>query len=389
MKGALVMNKFRMVALFLALAVVSYGAIQVARGGPQKKEDDLDNRSRWIHSEDGHKRMVESRGKAEFNDDYTDIKDVTPGGYVRVEESRNGQSQRYEVRRDTGGQLSRSYFRNGKEQPLDDAARAWIAKTILHAVRQGGMDAEKRAQSILRQKGVAGVLAEIDLITSDYGKRLYFQALLKHGNLSGAALTDMLGQAARQVSSDYEQAELLIGVASVMVGKADATRAFFDAVDTIGSDYEHSRVLTTVLRKNPASRELLTLVAASTRRISSDYEKAGVLKKVAAMYLDDEGLRNVFFKIVSSIDSDYEHRGVLSALVKKGDLNQEVLNELLDSAVSISSDYEKATFLVEVSNAYTNDSRLRNQFMRVVETIKSDYERGRVLSVLLKNKQIG
>jgi len=62
---------------------------------------------------------------------------------------------------------------------------------------------------------------------------------------------------------------------------------------------------------------------------------------------------------------------------------------MLDSAAGLSSDYEKATFLLEVSNAYTGDAHLRGAFLKAVETIKSDHERGRVLSALLKNKQIG
>ena len=65
-----------------------------------------------------------------------------------------------------------------------------------------------------------------------------------------------------------------------------------------------------------------------------------------------------------------------------------MLRLLLDSAAELSSDYEKATFLIEVSNVYTGDTRLRSAFLKAVETIKSDYERGRVLSTLLKNKQI-
>jgi len=110
---------------------------------------------------------------------------------------------------------------------------------------------------------------------------------------------------------------------------------------------------------------------------------------VAAMYLDDVSLRGVFFQVVATIGSDYEHRGVLTALIKNRNLNEEVLNRMLDSASGISSDYEKATFLLEVSNTYTGDVRLKGAFLKVVETIKSDYERGRVLSALLKNKQIG
>ena len=66
-----------------------------------------------------------------------------------------------------------------------------------------------------------------------------------------------------------------------------------------------------------------------------------------------------------------------------------MLRLLLESATEMSSDYEKATFLVEVSNAYTGDARLKSAFLKAVESIKSEYERGRVLSALLKNKQIG
>jgi len=114
-----------------------------------------------------------------------------------------------------------------------------------------------------------------------------------------------------------------------------------------------------------------------------------VLKQVAARYLDDSALRDLFFQTVNTIQSDYEHRGVLTALIKNKDLSAEVLNYMLNSAATISSDYEKATFLLEVSNSYTGDTRLKEAFLKVVETIKSDYERGRVLSALLKNKQIG
>jgi hypothetical protein len=355
----------------------------------QKTQDDLKNVSRWQMTDDGLKRLIEIRGKAEFTDDYKDVRDVTPGGYVKIEEERERTSRRYEVRHDLGGQLTRSYFVNGQARTIDDDARAWIARIVLQAVRQGGIDADKRVQTILRQRGVAGVFEEIDQIEGDYAKRVYFEALIKFGNLNVAALQNVLRKMAAQISSDYEQAQLLIGIAPTLTGKEAAMNAFFEAVATIKSDYEHARVLKTVLAKNTQSRELLLHVATSTKGISSDYEKAQVLKQVAAMYLDDGALRDVFFQTIGTIESDYEHRGVLTALIKNRNLSAEVLNHLLDSAAAISSDYEKATFLLEVSNAYTGDVRLKGAFLKVVETIKSDYERGRVLSALLKNKQIG
>jgi hypothetical protein len=355
----------------------------------QNTREELRSTTRWEHSDDGLKRRFETRGKPEFTDDYTDIKSVMEGGWVIIEEHRGSQSYRYEVRRDPAGELTRSFSINGKAQALDEKGRAWLAKIVLDAVRQAGYDAEKRVQRILAARGVAGVLNEIDQISGDHAKRRYYEVLIKEGNLDGGALRDVLRQVARAISSDYEQAQLLIGVAPMLTGREQAIQTFFDAVATIKSDYEHGRVLKAALKQTTPSRAVLVLVATSTKNIVSDYEKAGVLKGVAAVYLDDPTLRETFFQTISSIDSDYERRGVLSALVKTRNQSEEVLRLLLDAAVGIGSDYEKATFLVEVSNVYTGDTRLRSAFLKAAESIKSDYERGRVLSALLKNKQIG
>lgn len=355
----------------------------------QKTREETQTTMRWEHTDDGLKQRFETRGKPEFTDDYTDIKSVPEGGWVIIEEHRDSQSLRYEVRRDLTGQITRAFYVNGALRPLDQTTRSWLAKFVLDAVRQGGFDADKRVQRILAQRGVQGVLAEIDQISGDYAKRRYYEELIKQANLDATALRDVLRQMARVISSDYEQSQLLIAVAPMLTGKEAAIQPFFDAVATISSDYEHSRVLKAVLKQGTPSKALLTLIAASTKAISSDYEKAGVLKGVAAVYLDDPTLRELFFQTVASIGSDYERRGVLTALVKTKSQSEEVLRLLLDAATGISSDYEKATFLVEVSNVYTGDTRLKSAFLKAVESIKSDYERGRVLSVLLKNKQIG
>lgn len=375
----------KIVLLLAPLAAV----FMTSPGLAQKKQDDTRTIITWEHSDEGLKRRLEIRGKPEFTDDYTDVKDVSEGGVVRIEEVRNGQSRRYEVRRDVGGQLTRAFFVNGQAREMDAAARIWLAQLVLNAVRQGGIDADKRVQTILSRSGVAGVLQEIEQIEGDYAQRRYYEALLKHGNLNNTALANTLAHAARHITSDYEQAQLLVAVAPILEGKDAPIPAFFTAVETIDSDYERSRVLKTLLQRVTPSRELLVKIATSTKSLSSDYEKAGVLQAVAAVYLDDPSLSSVFFQTVGTIDSDYEHRRVLSALLKTKKLSEQALTQLLDSAAAISSDYEKASLLLEASSAYTGDARLRAAFLKAVETIKSDYERGRVLSALLKNKQIG
>ena len=340
----------------LASIIAVLIAAPLPRLQAQKSRDETKTVMRWEHSDTdaGLRRRFETRGKAEFTDDYTDIKDVSENGWAIIEEDRDRQSYRYEVRHDASGQLQRLFYVNGAAQPIDANAKAWLAKFVLEVVRQGGYDADKRVKTILAQRGVPGVLAEIDQIQGDYAKRIYYEQLLKQANLDAAALRDVLKQMARNISSDYEQAQLLKAVAPLMTGKEIALQPYFDAVATIKSDYERSNVLKAIMKQDAPSSALLVLVAGATKTISSDYER----------------------------------HGVLSALAKTKNQSEEVLRLLLESAAAMTSDYEKATLLLEVSNAYTGDTRLKSEFLKVVETIKSDYERGRVLSALLKNKQI-
>jgi hypothetical protein len=341
----------------LASVIAILIASPLPRLEAQKTRDETQSVTRWEHTDTdaGLRRRFETRGKAEFTDDYTDIKNVSENGWAIIEEHRGSQSYRYEVRHDAIGQLQRLFYVNGAAQPIDATAKAWLAKFVLDIVRQGGYDADRRVKTILAQRGVAGVLTEIDQIQGDWAKRIYYEQLLKQANLDATALRDVLRQMARNISSDYEQAQLLTAVAPLLTGKEAAIQPYFDAVATINSDYERSNVLKTILKQDTASSAVLVLVAGATKTISSDYER----------------------------------HGVLSALVKAKNPSEEVLRLLLDSAAAMSSDYEKASLLMEVSNAYTGDTRLKSEFLKVVETIKSDYERGRVLSALLKNKQIG
>lgn len=377
----------RAVLVLLAFSLAAFLFIRGEVGSAQKSESR--SITTWQQSDNGQKARVEIQGKAEFNDDYTDIRDISAGGYVHVEDEREGKSRRYEVSRGKDGELRRMYYLNGVAHPLDQEARDWVAKIVLNAVRQSGIDADKRVQRILGQRGVNGVLEEIGLITGDYAKGIYFKALIKNGNLNSAALQSVLREAARQITSDYEQAQLLISVAPILTANELAVPAFFEATSTIESDYERKRVLTALLKDSAPTREVLVAVVESAASISSDYEKSDVLKTVAAVYLDDREVRNAFFQTVDAIGSDYERHGVLSSLLKNGRLNAELLSDMLGSVSRISSDYEKAAFLIEASNAYTgNDHRMREFFRQAAKTIKSDYERDRVLSALLKNKQM-
>ena len=158
----------------------------------QTVKTETKNTTRWEWSDDGWRRRVEIQGKAEFTEDYSDVTRSLGGGFIRLEEDLNGQSQRLEVRRDPNGQLVRRYFVNGESRALDENGRKWVAALLLIAVKQGAIDAEGRVKTLLRKRGVKGVLEEIASIKGDHAKRIYFQALLKNQTLNRSDMQSVL-----------------------------------------------------------------------------------------------------------------------------------------------------------------------------------------------------
>ena len=313
------MNRFRvqhilsLVFFMLAIGLPTY----TGRAEAQTTKTEERNRTKWEWSDDGWRRRVEIQGTAEFNEQYSEVSDVSEGGLVILEEDRHGDVKRLEVRRDPGGQLVRRYFVDGELRPLDENGRKWVAGLLLLAVRQGAIDVDKRVRTIIRQRGVAGILEEISNISGEYAKRLYFQAAFKDESLSRADRQKVLSALGVQITSDHEKANILKNTADMFLSDSALTSAFFQTVSTINSDYEHRGALSALIKKKSLSEHVLSQLLTSAAAISSDYEKATFLLEASDLYSGDSELRSAFLKTVETIKSDHERGRVLNAMLKK------------------------------------------------------------------------
>lgn len=275
----------------------------------------------WNNSDDGLKMEVKVEGKVEFTDDYSDVQQVSDDGALRVREERPGLAKRYVVTRGADGQLRRSFTVNGEARALDTEAREWLRGMLLTATRQGGLDARNRVRRILKRSGTKGLIEEISLIKGDYARRIYFEELLKVEGLDTAALTDAMRGASRQISSNYERAQLLLQVADIYLNKSELLPVYFEAAARISSDYEHRRVLSAALKKNKLGQEALLKMLKSSSVIKSDYEKATFLIEAAQLFTGETRLRQAFLEVTKTISSDHERGRVLSTLAKENILN--------------------------------------------------------------------
>jgi hypothetical protein len=278
------------------------------------------NTTIWTHSVDGVKIELRMDGKVEFTDDYADIKSVSEDGLFQAVDERGGMTRKLRVMQDVDGRLKRSYWVDGRGREFDAQARAWLREFLLMATREGGLDAEARAQRILQQRGAQGLLDEISLLKTDYARRIYFDWLMKKGNPGHDSLQKALRQAAREIASDYELKMFLVGHTEAFLRDGALVPVFFEATRRIKSDYEHGLVLAAVLENSPGNDALAGLLE-SARSISSDYEKAKLMIAAAPHYLDDKRLRPAYLELVRTISSDYERGRVLTFVSKRTPLN--------------------------------------------------------------------
>ncbi len=341
--------------------------------------DENDNQWTWRWTDNGINLEMKVRGKVEFNDDYTDVARISPGGSLRIKDERGGTTRQIDITAASDGSLNRAYSVRGQARPYDSEAQAWLSRLLSEATRQAGLDAGPRARKILSRRGPAGLLDEVSNLYSDHVKKLYLEELIKSGSLDTQTARRMLAQIAREMSSDYEKAQTLIKVSEASLGRDNWRTAYLEATRSIHSDYERKRALTALFNKGDLNREELLLAIKAISEISSDYEKAESLIKFSQASNDKDSGRAAYLEATRSMHSDYERARALSALLNKRDLSREDLLLAVKSTAGMSSDYEKARVLTMVVSVSAGDEAVRNAVMDAAKTMSSDYERERVM----------
>jgi beta-lactamase regulating signal transducer with metallopeptidase domain len=342
----------------------------------------------FVWSDDGQKLEVSYRGDIEFTADDTDVSRISPGGFLRIRDSRRGGTDNsVEFRADSSGTIERRFWVASRERPFDPEGRKWLAERLPKFIRQSGIGAPARVARFMKSGGASAVLAEITRIEGSWGKRLYFTELFKQQGLSAGTVQQALAQAGREIDSDYELASLLIS-SNTLVTDDGARRAYLDAARTIESDYEMRRVLSSIVKTGTLSSTLAGSVLDASTSIDSDYEEATLLIEFAGRQSLDGAARASFFKALATVASAYERRRVLTAIVQRPDLSADARVAALESASGVDSDYEAATFLVQFLKEGGAEGAARAPFFHAVASIDSAFERGRVLQALARRSDV-
>jgi beta-lactamase regulating signal transducer with metallopeptidase domain len=346
-----------------------------------------DTNGNWIWSNNGEKLQVTYSGTFDFTDDDADIRQLSPGGSLKISDGNWLGRHSVEIR-ERGGQLDRRYYVNGSERPYEPEGRVWLRENLPKFVRNTGIGAPARIARFLKSGGVPAVMGEISRIGGTYVKGIYFRELFKQATLSPDQYRQAMAQASREMKgSDYELASMLIAIADRLPNDDTSRDAYFTAASGISSDYELRRVYSTMLKRGPVSSQTLAGILAHSNTIESDYELSELLRQIVEQQTLDDRNRAAFFRNVTTIGSDFERHRVLKAVIDRS-TDAATVEAALVHAGRMGSDYEAGTFLREVLKQSGVEGSLRAPFFKVVSGMSSGYEKGRVLQALVKRPDV-
>ncbi len=206
-----------------------------------KKEIANRERSSWR----AENLKISSHGEIEFNNDYTDILNISDDGYLKISMVSFGMKRKIYFR-SNNGKLDRIYYEGSKKVAFEPKGRKWLKEILPQVVRNSGLDLKNRVNKIYNKTGVDGFLKELKATDSDYFKSRMVHYLLDNNKLKKGEKEKLLKEFPSNIDSDYELSQIFKAHNSIFIDDSLLSKKFFNSLSQVSSDYDLSQILSSV-----------------------------------------------------------------------------------------------------------------------------------------------
>ncbi|MCF6359496.1 MAG: hypothetical protein L3J29_01900 [Cyclobacteriaceae bacterium] len=330
---------------------------------------------------------LEYRGKIIFTDDETDVKSISPGGFLRFSKRSFGTKRLIVLEGESNGNIYREYKEGSKKIAFEPDGKRWMASVLPEIIRRTGIGAAERAKKFYARGGINALLTEISMLPTDYVKGIYYDAAFRLPELKTGEMALLIDDAGSQISSSYELSHILMDNATIYSKDKKALGAAIIAAGKVSSSYDQAKVYKYLLTKANLNDADKGMVIKNVRGISSSYDKSGVLQAIIKEELSSENIKLVVSEI-SYINSSYEQSKVLQSLIKNQSLENLEFETLLSTISNISSSYEQGKVLSQLVTTKRLSGEQIAIISKVSTSISSSYEKSKFLQSLISEQAL-
>lgn len=399
----------------LILPILSKAQVKVELNGKGNKTHT------YVNNNGINSTELEYRGKIIFTDDETDVKYISPGGFIRFSKRSFGNRRTIELEADSNGDINRTYREGRTKMPFEPEGRQWMSSVLPEIIRTTGIGAEERVLKFYNKGGMTAVIDEIENLPSDYVQSKYYSACFALKGIDEQEVKQVLESAKDEISSSYEQSKLLRNGSNFFGKSASNLALAIKFVEDINSSYEQSKVYIHFIKNEDLSEANKSLIINGVGQINSSYEQSKVLSTLLAGELSTANIEavikvtgeinssyeqskvlqalivnqqtdNIDFEVVlnaiSNISSSYEQSKVLKLFVDKKELTSDQVVVLAKASTYISSDYDQSKFLQKLINTQDLDKESINAILLATGKVSSSYEKSKILQMMASSDNI-
>ena len=320
-------------------------------------------------------------GDVEFSSDDRGVVAVTDS--FRVRENTGGHVRQAGFTASHAG-IDIAYAVNRRATDFDADGEAWLARVIGRAVRETKLGAKQRAERILTQSGVMGVMAEIAAFEYQAPKTAYVNVLLANlESVPDEALVNLL-VLAEEALSDSQTARLMDAIMDRAPEDQALTLAILDAANEIGSSSTRAKTLKTVAAKRKFTRPTAMAAITTASEISSSANCAAALIAILEAAPNDAALHRTYLDAVEEISSSMSQTKSIIALIERSDLDTDTWMAIATAIDEIPSTSCRGQALLKFLEIAPLDTEIWYAWLDTVKELSSSGTEEEVLLALLK-----
>ena len=306
---------------------------------------------------------ISYRGKILITDNDKDIAGITPGGFLKISKSSFGNSRSIEITSDASGNLTKIYYNGHNTESFETYGREWLEDILPEVIHKTGIGGKERAIRIYKEKGVEGLLREVDNISYDTENR-WFTGITHGFNFRNSIRTDI----AINVRNIY----LKVLIDYVDLNEEELGQVLRE-MESIGSNSTKGTMLRIILDKYTLNPDLMESFLRATATLSYNTERGNVLRKFQNKYkITDENCES-YFSVIQGMNISSEKGNVLKPLLLDQKLDDNVMIEFLRAVKDMNSSSEKAAILRLAIPRVSGDNKVRNMLISAINTVGGSY----------------
>lgn len=372
------------ITILLVLVLPSLtNQVQASKFGPEKELTSRE-RSNW----NAENIKISSHGEIKFNNDYTDIIDISDDGYLKISMVSFGMKRKLYFR-SYRGKIDKLYYEGHKQVDFEPKGRKWMEEVLPKVVRNSGLDLENRVNKVYEKGGIDAFLSELKETDSDYFRSQMVHYLLDNNELKNKEKEKLLKEFPSYIDSDYELSRIYKKHNSIFIDDNILSKEFFNSLDKVSSDYELSQILSSVFINNNLNDSSFEFFISAMDNIDSDHEKSNLIK-LAISEGKNSGIKlDLILNNLKGINSDYEKGVIINTVINEDLFDTGNIDKIMELSSEVSSDYESAQIMKKMLKHDMITPENKEQFKEMMNNLSSEYSYKEILKAFLEYDKLG